>query len=59
MSPLEVCVVLLCLLLQGEGEGLDQILGDAMSLCLLSPGCVEVGTGLSSALSLLLIISVS
>ena len=29
------------------------------SLCLLSPGCVEVGTGLSSALSLLLIISVS
>ena len=29
------------------------------SLCHLSPGCVEVGTGLSSALSLLLIISVS
>ena len=29
------------------------------SLCLLSPGCVEVGTGLSSALCLLLIISVS
>ena len=29
------------------------------SLCLLSPGCVEVGTGLSSALSLFLIISVS
>ena len=29
------------------------------SLFLLSPGCVEVGTGLSSGLSLLLIISVS
>ena len=62
---------MLHLLLHIEGERLDLLLGDGEvecavlmvevrvgSLCLLSPGGVEVVTCLSSALSLLLIISV-
>ena len=68
MSALDFPNVRVVLLLRAEGERLDLLLCDGVSrwwrlewgsLCVLSPGCVEVGTGLSSALSLLLIILVS
>ena len=55
-SPIEFYFLLFCLMARWSVPMVEVIVG---SLCLLSPGCVEVGTGLSSALSLLLIISVS